>query len=66
MLIPPQNFGCVEDDLYRSAQPNELNFPFLEKLHLRTCIYLAPDEAPPQLYACVLPWPSRHLSHLTL
>jgi tyrosine-protein phosphatase OCA1 len=34
----------VEDDLYRSGQPNELNFPFLEKLQLKTVIWLAPDE----------------------
>ncbi|KAJ3330821.1 tyrosine-protein phosphatase required for protection against superoxide stress (By similarity) [Blyttiomyces sp. JEL0837] len=43
-MIPPMNFGMVEDDLYRSGQPNELNFPFLEKLNLRTVIFLAPEE----------------------
>jgi tyrosine-protein phosphatase OCA1 len=47
--IPPQNFGMVEADLYRSAQPTELSFPFLEKLHLRTVVYLAPDEPPQAL-----------------
>ena len=36
-------------DLYRSGHPNELNFPFLEKLHLRTVIHLAPDELPASL-----------------
>ena len=44
MIVPPQNFGMVENDLYRSAQPTELNFAFLEKLHLRSVICLAPDE----------------------
>lgn len=34
----------IEDDLYRSGLPNELNFPFLEKLGLRTVVYLAPEE----------------------
>eukprot|EP00742_Colponemidia_sp_Colp-10_P003739 GILJ01003979.1.p1 GENE.GILJ01003979.1~~GILJ01003979.1.p1 ORF type:complete len:178 (+),score=14.13 GILJ01003979.1:74-535(+) len=34
----------VEEDLYRSGLPNELNFPFLERLHLKHIIYLAPDE----------------------
>ena len=48
-FIPPQNFGMVEADLYRSAQPTELNFPFLEKLQLRSVIYLAPDELPAPL-----------------
>ena len=44
VFIPPLNFGMVEDDLYRCGQPNELNFPFLEKLELKTVIWLAPDE----------------------
>ena len=48
-FMPPQNFGMVELDLYRSGHPNELNFPFLEKLHLRTVIHLAPDELPSSL-----------------
>ncbi|KAI8804723.1 protein-tyrosine phosphatase [Cladochytrium replicatum] len=42
--IPPLNFGIVEENLYRSGQPNELNFPFLEKLGLKTIIFLAPEE----------------------
>ncbi|KAJ3011629.1 tyrosine-protein phosphatase required for protection against superoxide stress (By similarity) [Thoreauomyces humboldtii] len=33
----------VEENLYRSGQPNELNFPFLEKLGLRTVVYLAAE-----------------------
>mmetsp|Transcript_12635 Transcript_12635/g.38670 ORF Transcript_12635/g.38670 Transcript_12635/m.38670 type:complete len:196 (+) Transcript_12635:67-654(+) len=43
-LIPPINFGIVEEDLYRSGMPNELNFPFLEKLQLKTVIYLATED----------------------
>ncbi|KAJ8331499.1 tyrosine-protein phosphatase required for protection against superoxide stress (By similarity) [Batrachochytrium dendrobatidis] len=43
-FIPPLNFGLVEERLYRSGQPNELNFPFLEKLGLKTVIFLAPEE----------------------
>ncbi|KAI9592516.1 putative tyrosine phosphatase family protein [Syncephalis fuscata] len=42
--IPPQNFGYIEENLYRSGQPNELNFPFLEKLGLKTLLWLAPEE----------------------
>ncbi|PXF45187.1 hypothetical protein BWQ96_05088 [Gracilariopsis chorda] len=48
-LIPPTNFGIVEEDLYRSGMPNELNFPFLERLQLRTIIYLASDEVSDKL-----------------
>jgi len=44
LYIPPLNFGMVEEDLYRSGQPNELNFPFMEKLGLKKIIYLAPDD----------------------
>lgn len=47
VLIPPTNFGFVEQDLYRSGQPNDLNFPFLQQLNLKTIIYLAPDEPDP-------------------
>ncbi|KAL7750604.1 tyrosine-protein phosphatase required for protection against superoxide stress (By similarity) [Sorochytrium milnesiophthora] len=43
-FIPPLNFGLVEDDLYRAGQPNDLNFPFLEKLGLKTIVWLAPEE----------------------
>ncbi|BGO91581.1 hypothetical protein NBRC10512_008027 [Rhodotorula toruloides] len=44
-LIPPPNFGIVEEGLYRSSQPTEANFPLLDKLALRTVIWLAPEEA---------------------
>ncbi|GJD12728.1 Probable tyrosine-protein phosphatase [Galdieria sulphuraria] len=47
-LIPPINFGMVETDLYRSGVPNELSFPFLEKLQLKKILYLAPDEVSQQ------------------
>lgn len=49
-LIPP-NFGYVEEDLYRSGTPNVLSFPFLERLRLRTLLYLAPDDPPPAFLA---------------
>ena len=44
--IPPVNFGMVEDNLYRSGQPGELNFPFLEKLKLKKILYLSNEEPP--------------------
>ncbi|CAG8466046.1 9292_t:CDS:2 [Cetraspora pellucida] len=43
-FIPPLNYGMIEEDLYRSGQPNELNFPFLEKLGLKTVVWLASEE----------------------
>lgn len=48
-LIPPTNFGIVEEDLFRSGMPNELNFAFLERLQLKTIIYLASDEVSEKL-----------------
>lgn len=48
-LIPPTNFGIVEEDLYRSGMANELNFPFLERLQLKTIIYLASGEVSEKL-----------------
>jgi Tyrosine phosphatase family len=50
LYMPPMNFGMVADDLYRSGAPNELNFPFLEKLQLKKIIFLAPDDPSQQLY----------------
>ena len=50
LLIPPINFGMVEEQLYRSGMPNELNFPFLERLNLKKIIYLAPEDLTQQLY----------------
>jgi tyrosine-protein phosphatase OCA1 len=44
MLVPPPNFGMVEENLFRSGQPDQLNFPFLEKLSLKSVIFLAPEE----------------------
>ena len=59
-IVPPMNFGLVEDGksaiplslnaeltlegFYRSAQPTELNFSFLEKLSLRSVIWVGAEE----------------------
>jgi tyrosine-protein phosphatase OCA1 len=57
-IVPPINFGLVEDGelypqyattadktgFYRSAQPTELNFSFLEKLKLRSLIWVGAEE----------------------
>jgi len=45
--MPPVNYGLVEEDLHRSGQPIELNFPFMEKLRLKKVIYLSPDDPDP-------------------
>ena len=44
-LIPPVNFGCVNEGLYRSGVPTEVNVPFLERLHLKKVLYVE-QEAP--------------------
>ncbi|CAM9209016.1 unnamed protein product [Discosporangium mesarthrocarpum] len=49
MFFPPMSFGLVEEGLYRSALPSEINYPFLERLRLKTIIYLFPEEIDPQL-----------------
>lgn len=43
-LIPPANYGAVEEGLYRSGMPVEINFPFLETLHLRTLLHMSTEE----------------------
>ena len=43
-LVCPINFGMVEENLYRSGQPSEVNFPFLSTLGLSAIIWLAVEE----------------------
>ena len=33
--IPPLRFSMVQPNLYRGAYPREVNFKFLETLHLK-------------------------------
>lgn len=40
MLVPPINFALVVGDFYRSGHPIPQNYPFLEKLGLKTIIYI--------------------------
>ncbi|PWN25617.1 putative tyrosine phosphatase family protein [Jaminaea rosea] len=56
MLVPPNNFGMVEEDLYRSGAPDSINLSFLTQLKLRSLIYLAPEEPAPHL----LTWCRQH------
>eukprot|EP00039_Didymoeca_costata_P012308 m.176499 g.176499 ORF g.176499 m.176499 type:complete len:169 (+) comp15445_c0_seq9:375-881(+) len=48
-FVPPQNFGYVEEDVFRSGLPQGVNFTFLEKLKLKTVVYLSPEAPSPQL-----------------
>lgn len=48
-LIPPTNFGMVEEALFRSGMPNELNLPFLEQLNLKTILYFASEDLPDKI-----------------
>ena len=48
MLYSPQSFGCVEDGVYRSGFPTELNFSFLESLNLKTVVILSPENVEDQ------------------
>jgi hypothetical protein len=58
-FVPPCNYGMVEYDLSRSGQCHQLNFPFLERLHLKTIIYLSHDEPSQPLYTSYL-FPHTH------
>ncbi|GAA6001458.1 hypothetical protein JCM10207_006676 [Rhodosporidiobolus poonsookiae] len=44
VLIPPPQYGLVEEGLHRSGEPSELHFAFVEKLGLKTVIWLAPED----------------------
>lgn len=53
-ITPPLKFSMIERNLYRGAYPREVNFPFLETLHLKTIVSLTPkpitEESDPRLY----------------
>lgn len=40
LLIPPLNFAMVDKGVYRSGYPNKKNLPFLQKLRLRSVVYV--------------------------
>ena len=46
VLFPPLNFTYVENNLYRSAFPTEINYEFVRSLNLKTILIL--DETCPQ------------------
>lgn len=45
-MIPPENFCMVEPGIYRSGFPVKKNFSFLQRLGLRTILYLCPEDYP--------------------
>lgn len=47
MLLPPDNFGLVEEGIYRCAKLDPLNFAFLDTLDLK-CLILVDAEKPPR------------------
>ena len=47
LLIPPDNFAQVNYGVYRSGFPTKRNFAFLRTLHLRSLVYLCPEDYPP-------------------
>ncbi|KAI9894958.1 MAG: hypothetical protein M1814_000179 [Vezdaea aestivalis] len=47
-VVPPIAFSPVGPNIYRSGHPFKVNFQFLEKLQIRTIIYLAEEDYPPE------------------
>ncbi len=48
VYVPPLNFSIVSPGVYRSGYPNRKNHPFLQKLGLRSVIYLCPEDISPE------------------
>ena len=44
VVVPPLNFDMVAPGVYRSGHPNARNFRFLQRLNLRSIVYLANDD----------------------
>lgn len=49
-FIPPRNFNAVLNDVYRSSIPTDINHPFLERMKLKTIVYLSSLPVPESLY----------------
>ena len=50
-LIPPPQYGLVEEGVHRSGLPTTTNFGFLERLKLKTMLFLTPDPPSAELRA---------------
>ncbi|KAI8394159.1 tyrosine phosphatase family-domain-containing protein [Radiomyces spectabilis] len=48
-LVPPLNFAMIAPGVYRSGHPNKQNFSFLRKLGLKTIMYFATEDYPPEM-----------------
>eukprot|EP00051_Salpingoeca_urceolata_P029641 m.490501 g.490501 ORF g.490501 m.490501 type:complete len:272 (+) comp28209_c0_seq1:108-923(+) len=53
LFVPPLNFAMVVRGVYRSGYPNKKNFPFLEKLGLKTMVYFSADPYLPDNHSFV-------------
>ncbi|ODQ82064.1 hypothetical protein BABINDRAFT_114955 [Babjeviella inositovora NRRL Y-12698] len=49
MLVPPMNFGLVEEGIYRCGKLEQINNAFLETLQLKSVILLDAEKPPRQL-----------------
>ncbi|KAH8926716.1 protein-tyrosine phosphatase [Atractiella rhizophila] len=45
-FVPPENFGVVEDGIFRSGFPRHQNFAYLKSLGLRTIVSFTLEEYP--------------------
>ncbi|KAJ6402005.1 hypothetical protein OIU84_014140 [Salix udensis] len=46
LVVPPLNFGMVDNGILRSGFPDSANFSFLQSLGLRSVLYLCPEPYP--------------------
>ncbi|KAJ6363874.1 hypothetical protein OIU76_028913 [Salix suchowensis] len=46
LVVPPLNFGMVDNGMLRSGFPDSANFSFLQSLGLRSVLYLCPEPHP--------------------
>lgn len=44
MLVPPLNFGIVEENLYRCSKLETLNLSFIENLNLKIVVFIMSED----------------------
>jgi tyrosine-protein phosphatase SIW14 len=42
-FVPPINFGMISPGVYRSGFPGKKNFGFMQKIGIKTIVYLCPE-----------------------
>lgn len=64
MLVPPENFSMVEDNIYRCSKLDAINISFLKSINLKSIIWIN-EEKPPRILGQFIEEQEINLFHMT-